>query len=311
MQKSKILAVKRALEHQQTNLVIFTDIDGTFYKWQLLIELVTWVAKSFPEKSAVIAPMQQAIDDYRNQSRDAEDYTDEKGYQKADYLFNIVIQRLLKCIPEVFVGIPKKRVREIAQIHIDVTQTHVYAFPKVLFRVAKSIHADKKRILVAITGAPNEIAEPLCAKYDFDVVIGSVYKTDRKGIYTGKRDIDSGIKKGKILDALDAICEIDWDQAVALGDSETDIDMFKRCGYSLAVNPNEQLIEYIRDAGKTIHMVRCGQKSRTQIFAPDSAGLFVERCPDCVLPPDMGPRFPVMRGMVDRGICLCKHKRNF
>ncbi|MFZ6015945.1 MAG: HAD family hydrolase [Patescibacteria group bacterium] len=307
MQKSKILAVKKALEAQQTDLVVFTDIDGTFYKWQLLIQLVDWIAQSFPEKSAVVGPLRQAILDYRNQARDAEDYAMHLGgYQRQDYLFPVVMERLIKCIPEVFAGIPKKRVKTIAQIHTDGTYNQVYAFPKILYRVVKSSSGPKKRVLVAITGAPNEVAEPLCAKYDFDVVIGSYYKTDRDGIYTGKRDIDSGINKGKILDALGAVCDINWSSAIAIGDSETDIPMFERCGYAFAVNPNETLIEYIRKSPKRIRMVRCGQKSRTQIFAPSKQGLFIERCPDCSFPPDIGPRFPVMRGMSDRSACICK-----
>ncbi len=280
----------KALQAKNTNLIVFTDIDGTFYKWQLLIDLVNWIAESFPEKSGITAPLRQAINDYHHQVTP----------------FSRVIELLLLAIPEVFAGIAKKRVANIAANHIEATYNRVYAFPKAVYQAAKDSRAAKPRVLVAITGAPNEVAEPLCAKYGFDVVIGAYYKTDSHGLYTGKRDIDSGIDKGKILDAVKAISNINWSEAMALGDSETDISMFERCGYSYAVNPNSHLLKYIRGNQTDMFMVRSGQKSQTQVFAPDDNGRLIERCSECCLPADISERFEPLPGMLLRADCSCK-----
>jgi HAD superfamily phosphoserine phosphatase-like hydrolase len=289
MQQSKILAVAKALKEKNTDLIIFTDIDGTFYKWQLLIDLVNWIAESFPEKSGITAPLRQAINDYHHQLSP----------------FGRVIELLLLAIPEVFAGIPKKRVANIAANHIKATYHRVYAFPKAVYQAAKDSRSTKPRVLVAVTGAPNEVAEPLCAKYDFDVVIGAHYATNRHGLYTGKRDIDSGINKGKILDAIKAISHINWSEAMALGDSETDIHMFERCGYSYAINPNSHLLEYVRGNNTDIFMVRSGQKSQTQIFAPDKRGKLLECCAKCSLPADIRAHFPLLPGLLPSCNCLC------
>jgi HAD superfamily phosphoserine phosphatase-like hydrolase len=289
VQQSRIQAVVKALQTKNTDLVIFTDIDGTFYKWQLLIDLVNWIAESFPEKSGITAPLRQAINDYHHQITP----------------FGRVIELLLLAIPEVFAGIPKKRVANIAANHIEATRNRVYAFPKAIYQSSQKPQVTKPRVLVAITGAPNEVAEPLCAKYGFDVVIGAYYKTDSRGLYTGKRDIDSGINKGKILDAIKAISHINWSEAMALGDSETDIPMFERCGYSYAVNPNSRLVEYVRANKTDLFMVRCGQKSQTQIFAPDDCGRLIERCFECSMPADISAHFPSLPGLLQPKNCSC------
>ncbi len=292
MQQSKITAVAKALQTKNTDLIVFTDIDGTFYKWQLLIDLVNWIAESFPEKSGITAPLRQAINDYHHQIAP----------------FDKVIKLLLLAIPEVFAGIPKKRVVNIATNHIEVTFNRVYAFPRAVYQAAKDSGVIKPRVLVAVTGAPNEVAEPLCSKYGFDVVIGAHYKTDSRGLYTGKRDIDSGINKGKILDAIKKIARINWSEAMALGDSEADIPMFERCGYSYAVNPNSHLLQYIRSNKSDLFMVRSGQKSQTQIFAPDNKGRLIERCATCCLPADISERFTSLPGMLLSSNCSCNFK---
>ncbi|MDF1496552.1 MAG: HAD-IB family phosphatase [Patescibacteria group bacterium] len=292
MQKSKIRDVARALRARKARRIIFTDIDGTVYQWQLLIDLVLVIAKHYPNKRPIVEPLRKAINQYK----------------KRVLSFSIVIKILITIIPDVFKGVNKKMVKKFAATRARNVGSRVYLFPKTLIDVALEI-VDDPWLIVAITGSPQEVADPFCHQLGIHVAIGSFYKSDKNGLYTGVRDIDSGINKGVYVEAIAEECpEIVWEECIALGDSETDLPMFERCGYAVAINPNEPLLDHIRTAEKTIRMVRCGQKSGTQIYTRDGYGLFTEHCADCTLPTDVGARFPKLPGMAEKGICICDHE---
>jgi len=257
-----IRALKAALLQESADV---SDIDGTVYKWQLLIMLVLGITDAFPKKKSLVKPLKHAIDDYR--ARRGE--------------FGEVIRLLLLVIPEVFIGVPRSRVKNLAKVIAESEAPQVYTFPKKLYQILKS----QKRILIAITGAPQEVAEPFCAKLGFDFVIGADYKVNSKGMYTGEYDISSGIAKGLIMDTLANECGLKWDKSIGLGDSEADIPIFDRVGWPIAVNPNTSLIAHIRShTEKPIAFVRDGQKSGVQIFLPTEQGYFIETRSIHILP---------------------------
>lgn len=57
--------------------------------------------------------------------------------------------------------------------------------------------------------------------------------------------------KGVILEKIAQTIDIDLHQAVVVGDSETDIDMFRLCGISIAFNPSSE--DVTRAATHVIH----------------------------------------------------------
>jgi phosphoserine phosphatase len=291
MQKSKIREVARALRARGAKRILFTDIDGTVYQWQLLIVLVLIIAKYYPEKRPIVLPLRKAISGYKNRVLN----------------FSVVINILITIIPDVFRGVDKKRVKRMAAARALRVGSQVYLFPKTLIDVALAI-VDEPWLIVAITGSPQEVADPFCKQLGIHVTIGSHYKSDQNGIYTGVRDIDSGINKGAILDAIADLCpEIEWDACIALGDSENDYSMFERCGFSLAINPNLPLIELIRSNENRVIRVSDGQKQGIELEAVNSRGAFAECCVFCALPPDLAEVFPFLPGMLDPANCNCKH----
>jgi len=290
MQSNKIREVALSLRALKAKKIIFTDIDGTIYQWQLLIDLVLVIAKHYPKKRPVVQPLRDAISSYR----------------KRVLPFSIVINILISIIPEVIRGVDKKRVTRFAVSRARSVGSRVYIFPKTLLDVARSITADPW-LIVAITGSPQEVADPFCKQLGVHVTIGSFYDSDKKGIYTGERDIDSGINKGAILGAIrDACPEIDWASCIALGDSEHDIGMHDECGYAIAVNPNQVSLEHVRGNCRKISVVRDGQKSGVQIFKRSFTGSLNEICVDCALPRDLAEHFPDLPGMLKRQKCDCK-----
>jgi len=117
----------------------------------------------------------------------------------------VVINVLIGIIPVVFGGVVKNRIKRFARARARSVGSRVYIFPKTLLEVALELDEDPW-LIVAITGSPQEVADPFCKQLGIHVVIGSFYKTDKSGIYTGDRDIDSGINKGAYMDAIAKTC---------------------------------------------------------------------------------------------------------
>ncbi|MBD3281872.1 HAD hydrolase family protein [Candidatus Uhrbacteria bacterium] len=292
MQQSKIKEAVNVFKHKNATRAIFSDIDGTVYQWQLLIDLVLAIAKNYPEKRSIVKPLRAVI----------------VGYKRRETPFRVVIDVLISIIPHVFKGVNKKRVQKFAAARARSVQSKVYVFPKEMLKIAKSLDGtDDPYVLIAITGAPQEVAEPFCAQLGFDVVIGSYYQANRRGTYTGERDIDSGINKGAYIDAIDSLYAIDFERSIAKGDSEHDHDMFDRCGYAYAINPNTTLVHKLRESAKdeSWYIVRDGQKSGVQISAVNQDGALYEVCASCAMPPDIASVFPLLPGMLDPENCAC------
>lgn len=92
---------------------------------------------------------------------------------------------------------------------------------------------------VLITAGPIQVARILGERFDFDGVYGSLYEV-RAQKFTGKISRHLG-EHGKVK-CLEEFCGkngISLDQCVAIGDSESDIEVFERCRYSIAINYSE------------------------------------------------------------------------
>ncbi len=102
---------------------------------------------------------------------------------------------------------------------------------------------------VLVTAGPIQVAKIFDAQFGFDGIYSSLYEViDRK--FTGKIISHLG-NEGK-LNCLDDFClknNISLNHCVAIGDSASDIDIFERCGRSIAINYSDAVIgeasEYI------------------------------------------------------------------
>lgn len=94
---------------------------------------------------------------------------------------------------------------------------------------------------VLVTSGPIQVADILGAKFGFEEIYGSLYETKERK-FTGKILSHLG-SKGKVQ-SLNEFCvkyNIRPEQCVAVGNSESDIDIFKECGRSIAINYSEEL----------------------------------------------------------------------
>ncbi|MCP4566559.1 MAG: HAD-IB family phosphatase [FCB group bacterium] len=94
---------------------------------------------------------------------------------------------------------------------------------------------------VLITSGPTQIVDILGEKFGFDAVYGSEYEV-LNNKFTGRILTHLG-SAGK-LDCLKEYCTksgINLKRCVAIGDSESDIAVFKECGKSIAINYSDAL----------------------------------------------------------------------
>jgi len=95
---------------------------------------------------------------------------------------------------------------------------------------------------ILVTAGPTQVANIIGELFDFDKVYGSNYEVENK-IFTGR--ITEHLGEGGKLKSLLTYCKetgIEVNECVAVGDSDSDIDIFSKCGKSIAINYSEILI---------------------------------------------------------------------
>lgn len=108
----------------------------------------------------------------------------------------------------------------------------------------------KERNIAAIlvTSGPRQVAECFMRRYSFAEVYGSEYEIVN-GKFTGKiikHLMHSGGKYGCVA----SFCKkhnLNLEDAIVVGDSYSDIEIFKKCKNSIALNAEECLLEYAKD----------------------------------------------------------------
>lgn len=96
--------------------------------------------------------------------------------------------------------------------------------------------------VILVTSGPVVIAEIVAKRFGFDMYFGSEYQV-KDGFMTGKIVKHTG-NCGK-LSCLSEYCKeigSSYDNCIAIGDGFSDIDLFEKCGKSIAIN-YEQCVE--------------------------------------------------------------------
>lgn len=100
-------------------------------------------------------------------------------------------------------------------------------------------------ITVVITSGPVEVAQALGRRFAFDYCFGSTFET-ASGVYTGRITRHLG-SIGKV-DCLRDLCheaQISLDDCAAVGDGESDLDLFQVVGTSIGINCSADTAEYV------------------------------------------------------------------
>jgi phosphoserine phosphatase len=100
---------------------------------------------------------------------------------------------------------------------------------------------ERRIVSVLITSGPIQVAGILGEKFGFDAIYGSDYEVEN-GRFTGR--IKTHLDHDGKLQSLTDYCistGISLEHCIAIGDSESDLAVFEKCGKSIAINYSDTL----------------------------------------------------------------------
>ncbi len=207
--------------------IAFFDIDGTFIRSALLIELTLGLVRHqiFPERVLEeIAEAKRA-------------WVERRG----------TFERYILTVVDVFFryiqGCNARDVARIGRMIAEEQRHQVYVFTRGLIETYRATHT-----LVAITGAVQEVVEPFLVHWGFARLYPSVLEV-RDGRYTGHRTQNPSTEKSALVDRALAECDGTLVGSIGVGDTESDVGFLERVERPIAFNPNRNLVKIATERG--------------------------------------------------------------
>jgi HAD superfamily hydrolase (TIGR01490 family) len=210
--------------------VAFLDIDGTVFRSSLLVELVEALieAELFPESARAGYEKQYVAWHHREGTYEA-------------YL-NAIVKVFLQHIKGVHYGAFADTGRAV----VSANQKRVYRYTRDLIGKLKK----QNYYVVAISQSPKTILDEFCEEYGFDKVYGRLYEIGPQDKFTGEVVNDDIISnKANIINRVLEDEQFTIDNAVAVGDTESDIPMLDKVAMPICFNPNNTLFQHAKRMG--------------------------------------------------------------
>jgi HAD superfamily hydrolase (TIGR01490 family) len=212
----------------QQKIAVF-DIDGTIFRKNLAFELIdelAWLRVFRKEVRNTLVELYTRWLDHKGTYEE---------YRKA--LVDLYSQNLKGCSKEQII----KASREVIPFYKDRT----YIFTSQLIEKLKK----ENYHLIAVSGSPSEIVEEYNKYLKFDAVFGSVYETDKDGVYTGKAIFEPTLHKGHVVKQYMTEKNLTIEGSYGVGDTESDAKFLEIVENPIAFNPNSNLKEIAEEKG--------------------------------------------------------------
>lgn len=210
--------------------VAIFDVDGTIFRSSLLIELTEAMISSGLFKPSV----------RRHYAKHYQNWLNRKGsYEK---YINAVVEVFEKNIK----GKKFKDFLKISKKVISLKQDHIYEYTRDLIKDLKK----RGCFLLAISNSPKLTVDYFCQQLGFDKTYGRMRELDEKGVFTGKLMHEEIIwNKAKVLKRAMGKEGLTLKNSFAVGDTESDIPLFKMVDYPICFNPNKKLYNVAKKNG--------------------------------------------------------------
>lgn len=215
-------------------LAVF-DIDGTLFRWQLYYAIVLKLRENdfFTEETA-----KQIDESFR-------------GWESRNKSFGDFEKIAISALTD---HLPRLSSTDFNQVVSDVmaNSSHkTYAYTR---NLAERLKAEGY-FLLAVSGSPQEIAEPFVRQYGFDDCIGWLYE-QKAGYFTGKIIRNTVHDKAALISDYVTQHNMTLEGSLAVGDSKGDIAMLKIVDQPIAFNPSEELLQEALEHGWKIVVER-------------------------------------------------------
>lgn len=204
----------------QQPLAIF-DVDGTIFRWQLYYAIVLELREKGFFSAAIAEELDATFRGWESRNQSFSDFE------------HVAIAALTDLLPSLRTSDFESVVKNI----ISTSSHKTYAYTRSLASSLKK----QGYFLLAVSGSPQEIAEPFVKQYGFDDCIGWIYE-HKDGFFTGQTLRNTISDKAATITEYTAAHSMSLKGSIAVGDSRGDIAMLKLVDQPIAFNPSEELL---------------------------------------------------------------------
>lgn len=216
------------------NKALFADVDGTLIRW---VFFDYWIRACveyglFPRH--ILIELDQLLSEYKQREQSTPFGAYLKALVRAVKKDGVLRGKRLEAMQEVC--------RELARrVHGD-----VHVFTRELIATAHS----QGYLVAFVSGSPTIALEAL-AKYfpGVTTVYGTELPVNSRDRFSGVVDDEVVYHKDRAVQRFSDTYDVNLNQSIAIGDSPTDVAMFSKVGYPMALNPNSKLFKFGREEG--------------------------------------------------------------
>jgi putative phosphoserine phosphatase/1-acylglycerol-3-phosphate O-acyltransferase len=235
----------------------FFDIDGTLFTQQLTIEYLLHLGWELQDRTGLTKRLIAQLDRYRR----------ERPYQT---VYPEIVRAAVALLRPMFTGLREEDALRVARSMVDDLRSQTYLFTRLLLgALVKASHAERG-LIIAVTGAPQHVAELFVEGMGFDLVYGVSYHAE-DGVHTGTWDERSVQNKEEVVREIASTFALDLAHCIAVGDTVSDISMLQSVGYPVAMNPAPELLAMARACPEYL-IVSDRQKQGILYFSADQDG---------------------------------------
>ena len=209
-------------------IAAFFDIDGTLYRDSLMVEHFKKLIRY------------EIVDEkvWLSNARDTFVNWDKRQGNYDDYLFEVC-----DIYVESLKGLDLPSIDFTSDQVIKLKSDRVYKYT----RSQINWHLNQGHIVIFISGSPDFLVSKMAKKYNATDFIGSTYVFE-DGKFNGEviPMWDSASKNEAINDFVEKY-NIDLSKSYAYGDTNGDINMLRRVGNPIAINPTKELLGHINN----------------------------------------------------------------
>lgn len=213
---------------QNRKIAVF-DIDGTIFRKNLAFELIdelAWLRVFERDVRNTLVSLYTRWLDHKGTYEE---------YRKA--LVDLYCKNIKGC--------SKEQIMKASQKVIPFYKDRTYIFADQLISKLKK----EKYHIIAVSGSPSEIVEEYNKYLKFDAVFGSVYETDKNGIYTGNAVFEPTRHKGHVVRQYVSEKKLTLEDSYGVGDTESDVKFLEIVENPIAFNPNFNLKQIAEEKG--------------------------------------------------------------
>ena len=206
----------------------FFDIDGTLYRDSLMVEHFKKLVKyDIIDQKAWFEHARDTFMDWDKRQGNYDDYLDD--------VCELYVNSLI--------GLDKTCIDFTSDQVIKLKSDRVYKYTRSRIKW----HLDNNHIVIFISGSPNFLVEKMAEKYNVTDFIGSDYIFENEVFNGTVIPMCDSASKNTAIDNFIEKYDIDLSKSYAYGDTNGDINMLRRVGNPVAINPTKELLANINN----------------------------------------------------------------